>query len=439
MMKVRAVGLLITITAACVPQQGQGGMGGGQGGGGGGGGGLSGTWVAQGGAQIVLSENAGQVTGTAAYGGQSGTLQGTVRGDQIVGTYSTQAGKQGQFVASADGGGGLQFSFDGGQAIAFVRADGGAQAAAQPAMKPTVGDEKIPAPKASAASGPVHKVDHEGWQVHTPAKWKYAVKGNRVLFGSDTEAGFIVVWFAPNVTYEQMESNAATGAAQLGMSLAGPPIGDKMKGGKALVTELLGTAPDGTKMRGRAIGVAGPGGTVAVLGITTPEKFDTLRGRVDSLARSVSFFKPKRSPAMKILAGAWWHYHGTNTGYGNNSASSSYERTIVLCTDGSFQDSDESNISVSAETKTAEGSTDAWGNPVDKIYGSSGSNRADSGSGRWVAVGDDMNGSLELQFKNGNVERHNYVFKKRGGGDIELDGRWYGFDPKKYQGCSDSQ
>jgi hypothetical protein len=130
-------------------------------------------------------------------------------------------------------------------------APGGGDAGAQPAVKPTVGDEKIPQPKASAATGPVHKVDHEGWQVHTPAKWKYAVKGNRVVFGSDTEAGLIFVWFAPSVTFEQMESQAAAGAAQLGMSLAGPPVSDKMKGGRALVTELVGTAPDGSKVRGR--------------------------------------------------------------------------------------------------------------------------------------------------------------------------------------------
>jgi len=311
--------------------------------------------------------------------------------------------------------------------------------AGNPPVAPTVGDEKIPPPKAKAASGAVHKVEHEGWQLRTPAKWKYVVKGGRVLFASDSEAGFIVVWYAPNVTFEQMESGAAAGAAQLGMSLAGPPVAAEMKGGRALVSEVVGTAPDGSKVRGRAIGVAGPSGVVAMLGLTTPAKFDTMRARVDSLAGSVAFFKPKRSPAMNILIGAWWHWHGTDTGYGGNTASSSYERTIILCTDGSFRDSDESNISVNTETKTAEGSTDAWGNPVDKIVGSSGRNRADSGAGRWVAVGDDMNGSLELQFSNGNVERHNYVFKKRGGGDIELDGRWYGRDPTKYQGCSDSQ
>jgi hypothetical protein len=312
-------------------------------------------------------------------------------------------------------------------------------AAAGAPVAPVIGDEKIPPPKAKAATGQPHRVDHEGWQVRTPARWKLAVQGARVLFGSDTEAGLIVVWFAPDVTYEQMESQAATGAAQMGMSLAGPAISDEMKGGRALVTELLGTAPDGTRMRGRAVGVAGSAGVVAVVGLTTPEKFDVLRQRVDAVARSVSFFTPKRSPAMHHLAGAWWHYHGTNTGSGGNTASSSYERTIVLCSNGSFFDSDESNIAVNTETKTAAGSTDAWGNPVDKIVGSSNRNRADSGNGRWVAVGDDMNGNLELRFDNGNVERHAYVFKKRGGGDIELDGRWYGWSPDKYRGCSDSR
>lgn len=319
--------------------------------------------------------------------------------------------------------------------------EGGAAAGDAPVAPaaPVIGEEKIPPPKAKASTGQPHRVDHEGWLVRTPARWKYSVQGARVLFGSDTEAGLIVVWFAPGVTFHQMESQAATGAAQIGMSLAGPAISAEMKGGRALVTEILGTAPDGTRMRGRAVGVAGSTGVVAVVGLTTPEKFAVLRERVDAVARSVSFFKPKRSPAMQHLAGAWWHYHGTQTGSGGNTASSSYERTIVLCRDGSFRDSDASDISVNTETKTAEGSTDAWGNPVDKIVGSSGRNRADSGNGRWVAVGDDVNGSLELRFDNGTVERHAYVFKKRGGGDIELDGRWYGWNPDKYQGCSDSR
>lgn len=433
-MSARAWGLLIAIAGACVPPQGQQG---GAGQGGAGGESLSGTWVAQG-AQIVLSESGGRVTGTATSGALSGTLEGTIQGAQIVGTYAASSGATGQFVATPSGDGGLQFAFDGGQPVLFARAAGEAAPGVKP-IAPTVGDEKIPPPKATAATGAPHRVDHEGWQVRTPAKWKYEVKGSRVLFGSDTESGFIVVWYAPSVTYEQMESNAAAGAAQIGMSLAGPAISEKLKGGRALITEVLGAAPDGSKLRGRAIGVAGATGVVAMVGLTTPEKFPVLRARVDELARSVSFFKPKRSPAMNHLAGAWWHWHGTDTGSGGNSASSSYERTIVLCTDGTFFDSDESNISVNTETKTAAGSTDAWGNPVDKIIGSAGRNRSGAGAGRWVAVGDDMTGSLELQFSNGNVERRAYVFKKRGGGDIELDGRWYGRSPEKYQGCSDSR
>lgn len=438
-MSVRAMGLVIAFAAGCVPPQGQQGPGGpGSGGEAGGAGSLSGTYVAQG-AQIVLSESGGRVTGTASYGGMSGTLEGAVDGAQIVGTYASSTGATGQFVATPSGDGGLQFAFDGGQPMAFARSDGAAAAGAQPIAPAAIGDEKIPATRASAATGGAHRVDHEGWQVRAPAKWKYGEKGGRVLFGSDTEAGFIVVWFIPKVTYEQMESQTATGAAKIGMTLAGPAISEKMKGGRALITEVLGKAPDGTKLRGRAIGVAGENGVVAMIGITTPEKFSALRGRVDALAKSVAFFKPKRSPAMNHLAGAWWHWHGTDTGSGGNSASSSYERTIVLCTDGTYQDSDESNISVNTETKTAAGSTDLWGNPVDSIKGSANRNRADSGRGRWVAVGDDLNGTLELHAANGNLERRGYLFKKRGGGDIELDGRWYGRSPEKYQGCSDSR
>lgn len=430
-MTMRAMGPILAGLVGCVTPQ--------QGGGagqpaGGGDAAIAGTYRAEG-AEIVLRQDGDQVTGTAAYGGMTGTLTGALQGGQVVGTYSTQDGRQGQFVAAPTGDGGLQIAFDGGQPLLFARAG---DPAAPPAAA-AIGDETIPPPGARAASGPAHRAEYEGWQVRTPARWKFAVQGARLLFGSDSEAGLIVVWFIPGVGYQEMESQAAAGAAQIGMTLAGPPISADLKGGRALVSELVGTAPDGSKVRGRAIGVAGAGGVVAVVGLTTPEKFSVLRDRVDALAASASFFKPKRSPAMSHLVGAWWHWHGSSSGAGSTYSGSSYERTIVLCSDGTFRDSDASDISINTETKAAAGSTDAWGNSIDKIYGSASSNRAGAGAGRWIAIGDDLKGSLELRFDSGNVERRAYVFKKRGGGDIELDGRWYGRDPQKYQGCSDSR
>jgi hypothetical protein len=269
----------------------------------------------------------------------------------------------------------------------------------------------------------VYRDDLAGWLVRTPDQWKYAVQGATVLFGSDTEAGIILVALTPGVTYAQMEAGIDAYIAQLGATQLGPAKPFSARAGKALVVEMSGTLPDGTNLNARSIGVAGAGGILSITGITTPDKLAGLRRRVDQLAQSVQFFAPQRTAAMTVLAGPWWHYHSTGAG---TSGSSSYERTIELCANGTFFDSDESNINVGSGDKNiwAGRSTDS----VSAFY-----NRAGGGAGRWTATGDRARGQLRLQFNNGKIEQHGYVFVKQG--DIELDGRWYGHARDKGGRC----
>jgi hypothetical protein len=269
---------------------------------------------------------------------------------------------------------------------------------------------KVMAPATNAATGAEYRDELDGWSVRTPDNWKFTAKGTTVVFGSDTEAGAIFVTFGRGWTYEQMDQGATAYIKQIGAQQIGTTQPFKAKAGKAIVVELGGTTAQG-RLHGRAIGVAGPRGAVTVLGVTTPEKIDGLRKRVDQIALSVKFFEPKQSPAMATLAGPWWHYHGTSVG----SNSSSYERTIELCLNGTFFDSSESAVSVSS--------------------GQAGGYGQGAGAGRWTAEGDNMQGRVRLLFNNGTVEEHKYAFKKPGGGDVEFDGRWYGRDPDKGGKC----
>jgi hypothetical protein len=149
---------------------------------------------------------------------------------------------------------------------------------------------------------------------------------------------------------------------------------------------------------------------------------------------------PSMAPSSQMadtLAGTWWHWHGSSLGdpYASSgtSSSTSFERTIELCRDGRFFDSSNRDISVTAKSDAP--GYDGWGNPTKGSETSTAGNYQGGGAGRWTASGDDMTGQLQLAFHDGTVETHQYVFKKRGGGDIELDGQWFGYANDKGGQC----
>lgn len=406
----------------------------------GGGGYFHGTFETQG-ARMVLQESGSQVSGQVTASNLSGTIAASVSGYQMQGTVTLGDGSSGNFIAYATADG-FELRLDGRQPINFKRVGAAPNVETPPANaldKPTFGeampaspsapaariDEKIPAPAGGPAKGAAYRDEMDGWEVRTPAAWKYVVKGNTVVFGSDTEAGIIFVSFNRGITYDQMVQGASAYLAQLGATQIGETTPFRAHGNQGVVVEMTGDV-QGTQLRARTLGIAGPSGVVGVTALTTPEKLPALRKRADAIAMSARFFTPKQSPAMRYLAGPWWHYHGTNTGsLSSSGASSSYERTLELCADGRFFDSSASDIYVSTKSDTS--GVDGWGNPYSGSSMTSGRNSQDAGSGRWTATGTNMQGQIRLLHNNGSVEEHTYVFKKPNGGDIELDGRWYGY------------
>ena len=131
--------------------------------------------------------------------------------------------------------------------------------------------------------------------------------------------------------------------------------------------------------------------------------------------------EPPSPEIAGTLATTWWHYSAST---GTFDSSSSYERTIELCSDGRFFDSSASNASINTPTANGE----RVGDNGTGIYTGEG-----GGAGHWTATGTAAAGQLQLVFASGSVESHQYAIRQSG--DVDLDGVWYGRSPDKGGQC----
>lgn len=284
--------------------------------------GLTGTWGGATGT-LTLQQSGKSLSGTAVMDGEQGRLSGTVTGNKVSGRISYD-GDQEAFTGTVSGNT-LRLVFEGDDEGAETFTRGAKQAdtgpvretAAPRGVAPPAEEEPAPkgrsqpAPQVGAATGGTYKSD-EGWSVRAPANWKFGEKAGRVLFGSDTEAGLIVAWFDAGGTYQQMQQVAAQGINDDGLVLsptgAAQPV--QTAAGKGLGVDLQGTGQDGQPIVARAVGVAGPQGTVAILGLTTAQQLKALRPKVDAMAKSVAFFKPNVAAGAQLLRGSLCNYSG---------------------------------------------------------------------------------------------------------------------------------
>jgi hypothetical protein len=356
---------------------------------------LSGTFANKGGS-LTLQESYGQVRGTLVGGGLTGNVQGTVANGLLTGTIAMSDRTSGAFSATVRGNE-LALTMQGRQTLRFTRTSPPPGVAQGKQPPPTgigagVGSTvKTVVPSATAAAGDEYRDDVDGWSVRTPEAWKFTAKGMTLTFASNSEAGTIFVKYSRGWSLAQMEQGATKYMQQLGAKQLGQTSSFKAKAGKAIVLELAGSTAQGA-LHGRAIGIVGTRGALTIVGLTTPERIETLRQRVDQIALSAKFPEPK--PPPEFLVGPWWRY------------AKGSERTLELCADGSFLDN------TATEANAATGAQFGQG----------------SGAGRWTAQGDNLQGRLRLVFNSGTVEEHDYKFKTAGG-DIKFDGKVYGRNP----------
>ncbi|MEW6433023.1 MAG: hypothetical protein AB1730_16085 [Myxococcota bacterium] len=356
--------------------------------------GLTGTWSGPTG-KLSLKQSGKSVTGTALMeGGDRGTVSATVNGAKVTGSISYDGDKE-TFVGTLSGNS-LRLVFEGDEegAETFTRGGKGAPVAEEapapmgapdePTGGPAAGmppsGKAQPAPNVAAATGGTFK-SPEGWSVRAPANWKFGEKAGRVLFGSDTEAGLIVAWFTAGGTYQQMQEVAAQGINEDGFVLSptGAAQAVQTPAGKGLGVDLQGAGQDGQPLVARAVGVAGPQGTVAVLGLTTPQQIAQLRPKVDAMAKSVAFFKPTTPAGVQFLRGSLCSYSG--------GAAASWTRRVNF--DGRGHCSSGSEMAFGGQF------TDQGGNNTGFYVGAAGNQYAANAGGTYTVSGNTVTVNLD--------------------------------------------
>ncbi len=258
-----------------------------------------------------------------------------------------------------------------------LRKRGGAPATTAP-KAPAARDDDAPraagpVEPAAKAQGPSTSFTKEAWGATfpVPGGWRAGEKDGMVLLGGDTEAGIIVVRFFPNTTRAQAIAAFKSGLHEAGVNA--DPIGEPVPfaGKKGLAGELAGQDQTGAQLKIRTVALfTNEGATLSVVGITSVEKYATLKARTDAVAAGAVFKKPPRSGA---LAGNYQFI------YVSKSGSYSREASINLCQSGRFTKKGEMAGSGSS------GSAVAW----------------NGDSGTWTAVGDAMSGTISLTFDGG--------------------------------------
>jgi len=285
--------------------------------------------------------------------------------------------------------------------LAALRSSGAAQrtAAAPTPENPIAsrGAAKTPGAGglAAAAGGPRHTQEKWGLSFAVPPNWKVGERGGVLLLGSDTEAGLMIIRFMRRTTLQALAEGYQEGMQEEGLQLTPASQLETFTAGGArgLAGEMAGVAQDGARIRVRTIGVQSPYGDAAVvMGLTTEEKYQQLKPRVESLASSFSFRPPPAASGPEFLAGQY--YYISTSSYGSS------ERYINMCSDGRFSSQSGTYSTGGAGTAYGEGGQSA----------------------QWTSEGNETQGVIIVTYPNGNTERHEY---QRSGSDLVVSGRTF--------------
>ena len=375
---------------------------------------FSGTFINSEGDRVVLRQGGNRVSGVIHSGGQRGTVSGTVQGKSLRGR-SVLGGGSITFTARVTAAG-IRVTLQDGNVELYRRAGAAAPGEARrsppargaPVAPPTSNAEAAgPAPgrHGAVSRGRVHKQPYEGWSFRIPRGWKSARKGDTVLLGGMREAGLIMVQAKATTSVAVMQQGLGQVLARLGVFPATPRLRRvRLVSGPAVYAEARGRTRDGKAIRVRAVGVMCKRGTVAVIGLTTTDgnKFAVLRRRIDGIARSLKFFKPRVSPARRLLAGEWYSFSRAWSATGGGGS----EATLSLCPDGRYFSSWDASYSGHA------GKSGAWGQAAQS-----------GGAGRWRAMGGRQKGTVVVTRGNGSTVQIRYSVQSNS--VVYFDGRKY--------------
>ena len=263
-----------------------------------------------------------------------------------------------------------------------------------------VGSPASAAPAAPTAPAAPAGFTHDGWGIalDLPPSWKAAEREGAIIMGSTTEAGVILIRLARGATEAGLLEDYSQGLTEESLRLSPVSRAQPFTAGqhRALSGELAGVTSQNSQVRARVVAVIGPfGDAVVFLGIATTEKYEQLKPRVDAVAASVRFSKPRAPAVNTSVAGQYYYFYSSSVG------GYSREETLNLCSNGMFNRGGEMSASRPGD----------WG------AASQGGS-----AGRWSATGNDAQGVITLNFSNGRVSQIRY---QRSGGDMVFDGNKY--------------
>ncbi len=262
-------------------------------------------------------------------------------------------------------------------------------------------------------TGQPDKVKNDEWGMRftVPAGWTSRLTESGYVIGSNTEKGLILLLPNEAASLEEIRRGAREGITEAGgtqLHLAGETKSFRKDG---LAANYEGTL-QGKKAKAYAIGLLSPHGIGAIVMVLvepqsyTPEHTNA----VESLARSISFYKPPISP----IALDWKQkLNGCRLSYFSRYSSGSSggytsETTIDLCSQGFFR------YNLNDET--------VWNAAPGTLTGGY-AMKYGKGSGTWRVIAQNGEPILQLDYYNGTVA--SYTLGTNEKGRTYLDGARY--------------
>jgi hypothetical protein len=399
------------------------------------GGGLAGTVPSTGGGRNPLTGGAASdpFTGVFSDGkmhleleGNGGRYQGQIQfqGASFPASAQSPDGRslKGKFTSGAD-----SFEFTGslqGATLTFLtggttyqlRRQGGAPAAAPNplgggARKSVSAASQAPAAQ-PIAGGQVVNDPSMGVRFSVPPGWKHQKQQATYIMGHDTIPGMVII--TPHTFNSAQEVIAS----------ASEPLYQGQDGQLAVTSQAVTLATNilaadygghmlGKQARGRVVAVLSPhGGGLMIMAGTEASTYGPQYAQLaEGIASSMQFSKPVMSAEAQNwsqrLRGRKLHYLKSNRDSGvTGSHFESTERSIYLCSDGSFQGSSSSQMAFD----TAGGSGHSGGKPQ-------------TGSGRWEVA--TLGGGVSLVLRLTNGETISYRLETDGSKTFLEGQRWF--------------
>ena len=257
----------------------------------------------------------------------------------------------------------------------------------------------------SAYAGDVVGDPNWGFKFTVPAGWKYQNDYSGALLGHDTIPGLIVVMPHTEKGADAVKAGMLEGLqeGQTRLMLKG-----KLESvGKSAVAGLYEGVYEGEQAKARGIGTYSPhGGGAFIIGVSTPQMYgDKIKAAADAIAKSMQYVKVEASNLMRHFAGKWTNFT-TNT-----------QTSIYLFGDGSYSDHYESSYGGDLTNQYGD-TTATW---------MSGANQ--NTQGRWSIRGDKRQGTITINYNNGNVDVIEYSVHVENGqvywSEYKLNGAHY--------------